>query len=561
MTIRVGSAGALRRMGIGLLAATVAATGCGNKAPTGRSVSALAGSPFESSDGNLLLEPTDGTVGQDWVNAPNRVEKLDAPSGATDNSFGQGAKEDKPNPSVVAGSIPPNKSDLTRFYVAHELVGGDFFLYLAWERSNVLGSANMDFEFNQSSTLDTNTVTPERTAGDILITFDFVNGGSKPVLGLLRWVTTGSAEQCLANNALPCWGNRVDLSAAGWADGAVNTADVVDPIAPDAPRTLPAYTFGEAAINLSDADVFPAGQCVNYANAFLKSRSSASFTAELKDFIAPVNANISNCGTIRIEKRIGSTTGNPLSGATFQLFTGSPSGDGGVGTTCTGSAVTPTFSCSTGSDGKCSMTDVPFGTYCVAETVTPSGYFTATAQTATVSATSASVTLTFVDLPQPGAIKITKYGYDKGVDGGQRPLSGATFSIKDASGTVVGTGTSDASGVVCVDNLQPLGATFTVTETAAPTGWAIDTTSQTVTLSGNADCTASSANAPNAVTFTDTPLSTITVSFASEVAPGVTTATIQCTGETTAADLPEGTPKTLLHLKPGTYSCTVVIDP
>ena len=39
-------------------------------------------------------------------------------------SFGQGTKEDTPVPSPTSGSIPGNKSDLTRFYVAHD-VGTD----------------------------------------------------------------------------------------------------------------------------------------------------------------------------------------------------------------------------------------------------------------------------------------------------------------------------------------------------------------------------------------------------------------------------------------------------
>ncbi len=119
----------------------------------------LPGSNFESNDGNLVVD-TPGN--QDWANAPNRVVMLDNPSGTSDNSFGQGAKEDIPNPTVVSGSIPPNKSDLSRFYVSHENAGSNFFLYLAWERTNVLGSANMDFEFNQSQTCEWRDTCPNR---------------------------------------------------------------------------------------------------------------------------------------------------------------------------------------------------------------------------------------------------------------------------------------------------------------------------------------------------------------------------------------------------------------
>jgi hypothetical protein len=129
-------------------------------------------------------------------------------SGRNDNSFGQGTKEDDANVTVVTGSIPPQKSDLTRFYVGSEFANSSNFLYLAWERSNVLGSANMDFEINQAVTPglgDPGAHTINRTAGDMLITFDFNNGGGNPALGLLKWVTSGATSQCFSSNSLPCW--------------------------------------------------------------------------------------------------------------------------------------------------------------------------------------------------------------------------------------------------------------------------------------------------------------------------------------------------------------------
>jgi hypothetical protein len=165
----------------------------------------LPGSPFDAGDGNLVLNDE----AQDWANAPNLATAVDI-LGRNDNSFGQGTKEDTAVPTVVTGSIPPNKSDLLRFYVANQLVGGDQFLYLAWERvQEPSGTTNMDFEFNQSTTLSGNGVTPVRTAGDVLIKYDLAQGGTTPVLGFHRWVTTGNpATVCEANNTVPCWGPR-----------------------------------------------------------------------------------------------------------------------------------------------------------------------------------------------------------------------------------------------------------------------------------------------------------------------------------------------------------------
>ena len=88
------------------------------------------------------------------------------------------------------GSIPPNKSDLLNFGVYLETNASGRFLNLFWHRvQEPKGTTNMDFEFNQSSTLSANGVTPVRTAGDVLIQYDLSQGGTNPTLFVSRWVT------------------------------------------------------------------------------------------------------------------------------------------------------------------------------------------------------------------------------------------------------------------------------------------------------------------------------------------------------------------------------------
>ena len=282
----------------------------------------LTGSTFESTDGNLVVNGASPPA-LDWVNAPNRVVGVDQFTGTADNSFGQGTKEDDVTPSVVTGSIPPNKSDLTRFYIANNKGSNDHqYLYLAWERTDTLGSANMDFEINKLAQPDLTTtgqknVSATRSEGDLLVRYDFSNGGTVPTLSLVKWMKSGgggSASDCVANNALPCWGakpaddaldgvddDQINLTSAGFADGSINAADVTDTIA-DPDVTLPEATFGEAAIDLTAAGVFAPGVCTNFGSAYLKSRSAASFTAETKDFIAPQSITINNCGNLVIRK-------------------------------------------------------------------------------------------------------------------------------------------------------------------------------------------------------------------------------------------------------------------
>src|SRR6266496_4090383 len=279
------------------------------------------GSTFESGDGDLAPNTSTPPAAHDWnapvetITCPNTIPGsgtncgLDLVKNQADNSLGQGSKEDNPAPTVVSGSIPPSKDDLSRFYVNKEKVGGNDYLYLAWERSNLLGSAHMDFEFNQSSTPSANGVTPQRTAGDLLIDFDF-GGSGVPVLAKHTWITSGNAAtDCEASNTLPCWDKAVNLGA--FAEAQVNSAPVTDTNPPGAPRTLDGNTknginstFGEAGINLTGSGIFQPGVCEHFGAASLKSRSSGnSFTSELKNFIAPIPVYISNCGSLKIIKR------------------------------------------------------------------------------------------------------------------------------------------------------------------------------------------------------------------------------------------------------------------
>ncbi len=438
----------------------------------------------------------------------------------------------------------------------------------------------MDFELNREPQPDLTTTgakTLVRTAGDVLITFDFGGSGS-PVLGLLTWVTSGAASQCFSANSLPCWGNRVNLSAAGFAEGAVNSTTVTDPIAN---VSLPAGTFGEAAINLTAAGVFPAGTCEALGSAFLKSRASASFPAEVKDFIAPQPVNISNCGRVIIKKRTDprginqdfSFTSN-LSGATLTCtqpapetptsFTLNDNGNSG-----TGDSAANTQNCA----------NVPFGSYTVTEGAEPSG-FALESLTCSVEGTGGSsgsqdatnpfqanisltgvdvVTCVYVDKQQLGAIKITKTSSKAAAT----PLAGATFSITSGGTPIAGSPfTTGNDGTVCVDHL--LFGTYSVTETAAPAGYAIDDmTAHDVSVSANSTC-----GDGNEATFsaTDTPLTDLLVRATSQ-ATGGTQSQITCVDASNAniGNSPQGFSDPVQvdanGLKPGTYSCTVVIDP
>ena len=355
----------------------------------------LAGSTFAGGDGNLLASPTTfGTT--DWQNVAGLNTGFDLPSGKTDNAFGQGTKEDDPNVTVVNGSIPPNKSDLTRFYEASAFssVNNDNFLYLAWERTNVLGTANFDFEINQKTQPDLTTAgakTLIRTAGDLLVTYDFSNGGGKPTIGLLRWLTSTTVpvvpnfatNVCFSSNTFPCWGDEVTLNGTDSIAAVNNLDPVTDPLFPNGANYInpvPALQFGETAIDLTKAGVFPAGTCLAFGSAFVRSRSSTAFTSEIKDFIAPIPVNISNCGTVNIIKHTDhrgidqnfsytSTIPDPASGSTTP--------DCSLDTTPSSftlndkAGVDPASPITAGTDNTEHCANVPAGSYTVTEGALP----------------------------------------------------------------------------------------------------------------------------------------------------------------------------------------------
>jgi hypothetical protein len=541
----------------------------------GTATANLTGSTFEGNDGNLVVNTPGNT---DWANV-NPVVGIDQPSGGSDNSFGQGTKEDSPLAKVVTGSIPPNKNDLTRFYVSSESAGGNNFLYLAWERLVNIGNANMDLEINQNATAGftgttTGPVMLNRTVGDLLVTYDF-GGSGTPTLGLLTWVTTGATSQCFASNSLPCWGNRVNLTAAGAAEGAVNTVTVTDPINPGAPRTLTAGLFGEAAINLTAAGVFPPGVCKAFGSTFLKSRASSSFTAEVKDFIAPQPVNISNCGKITIIKHTSPRGIDQDFSYTSNLNEDANAG-GVAGVDAQGNFSLNDAGNTTGDSTANTVSEELFaGTYTVTEGADPTGFaYDSVSCTGGTTATSGKtvtitlapdddVTCTYVNNQQLGAIKITKTSIKAAT-----PLAGATFSITSGGNPIAGSPfTTGSDGTVCVDHLAF--GTYSVQETAAPGGYAIDdTTAHDVVVGANSTC-----GDGNEATFaaTDTPLSEIGVTFTSLAGAGVTNASIVCAdgggsidavSENGSADPAfDDTDETFTDLAPGTYTCTVVVDP
>lgn len=260
-------------------------------------------------DAGANLKNDDGNPAIDWVDVME-FRQQDEPSGQNDDSLGGGSKEDSYPPKVTDGSIPPNKSDLRFFGVNEETVNNDSYLNMYWTRvDDPSGTTLMDFEFNQEQSDPASLI---RTGGDLLVVYKLSSGGDgdNGIIDLVlhQW-QTGVApwnQACEAAKSFPCWGEEQDLSGSGLAVGSINNEAIpgadADGLADGlTPFELSPRTFGEATIDLSA--IFPADSCFTLGQAWLKSRSSDTFTTALKDFIAPVPINISNCGKVIIRKQ------------------------------------------------------------------------------------------------------------------------------------------------------------------------------------------------------------------------------------------------------------------
>jgi hypothetical protein len=527
----------------------------------------LAGSNFEIDvDANLKVDdPAPPSL--DWANV-NEVRVTDKVNGTGDNSYSGGVKEDTVCPSETTDSIPPNKSDLLSFHTYTEAAtaGNKGFLNLAWSRvSEPSGTTLMDFELNQSNTKCANGPNNVRTAGDLLLEYAIDQGGSRADITVRRWTGTawGPTTDLDVNNPIcggnPCASGTINSSTipAADSDGLITTG------------SKQARTFGEAQLDLRY--IFQTDKCASFGSAMLKSRSSDSFTSQLKDFVAPANINLQNCGQVIIRKQ---TTPDENPNTTDFGYTKAFSTD---------PSTTNTFTLK--DDGvKDYGKTVLFGSgYTVTEDVIPTNWafdnVTCSASTGvTPSINGATVTFdidaatdildcTYTNSLQLGALKILK----NSTKGGAVAQPGAVFSYDGSSVTDNGANDEDSDvGEVCVSGLTT--GDYTVNETSPPPGYGDAPASevdQSVTVVTGTNCTDNQPGEGATATFTNPPLADLQVNFrdGGSGETSVTSMTCDNTGTTPSTTPATGWDDSVTHEgisidpSPRTVTCTIVIDP
>ncbi|MBI4719715.1 MAG: hypothetical protein HY770_00460, partial [Chitinivibrionia bacterium] len=261
-------------------------------------------------DGNLLANSPGGIFldTNDWLDGPggtgtgvlnwNGTPKdptmtfhvLDLTGNADLDVF---AESDKvfhdPNTYDWKGGSVPQKDDiqngLLHIFTDAE---GDLWIAMAGDRRAINGDSYIDFEFLQAELYKNadgtfTSLGPDggRTVGDILLTIELTRGGTQALFFAQQWGPDGAGGFTYFDFVPP-------------ANSSFVSANVDSMVAvPYGAFGLDLYginQFGEAGANLTDL-ISSMGECYGIATVFIRTKSSASATAQLKDLIEPIQLN------------------------------------------------------------------------------------------------------------------------------------------------------------------------------------------------------------------------------------------------------------------------------
>jgi|GEM_PF-6509184 len=212
---------------------------------------------------------------------------------SSDDNFGGGTKyDDNPKNWTWLSTTANDKTDMNHglIHFTNDGVGNVWVIFAADRLSNS-GNAYIDFEFFQTEVIKTgtgsggfSTVASDssggRTAGDFILTVYFESGVAK--FDILKWEQVAGV-----------WQYKSYLSTvSGNVFAAGNSTAINVPYGAFGSTTYPSNTFIESAVNLTEVlqDIDP---CINIKvkTILVKSKTSTSTSAQLKDFFEPLQVN------------------------------------------------------------------------------------------------------------------------------------------------------------------------------------------------------------------------------------------------------------------------------
>jgi len=205
----------------------------------------------------------------DWSDVGNVKSFTDPANSNKDDVYKDGSKALAPGGWACDTKKAPQKDDIVSAAIALRKVGNDRFMYVNWQRAFTNGTANVDYEFSQSNQ-EVCPGLPVRTEGDIILAYDFDNGGGTITIRAFRWHFTGPGVGVYVEDP-----NESKLVEHDTYDAAVNPGT-----GSSNEGSLPFGAFGEASIDLTRTigDI-----CPKFASAYVRTRTSTSISSDPKD--------------------------------------------------------------------------------------------------------------------------------------------------------------------------------------------------------------------------------------------------------------------------------------
>jgi hypothetical protein len=288
----------------GLLADTVAGFEIdgdlhGNNAstnPGGITPASLINNP-PMANGLDWLDPN-GVASASGTSTPDTFLFADATDPGDVSAYAGGNKEDDTRDWDYINSAGPNpKTDFKHIMAHAEIVGNSAFAFLGAERIVNNGTMVVDFELNKKpfKTYPAGgPAKPDRTAGDLLISLEYSNGGSNPIVTIYA----------IANVQNFPSGQTVDfvkVSDATTLSAVRSATNFIDLANSGFGYTIPSFDFAEASIDLSKLGIQTA--CPGFSTGHIRSRTGGDpASSQLKDTARPFDIDLNNCGKVTIIK-------------------------------------------------------------------------------------------------------------------------------------------------------------------------------------------------------------------------------------------------------------------
>src|SRR6266545_2224190 len=338
--------------------------------------------PTGSPVGDYMLND-DGTARLAFpANGNGNITKhfLDGVGNADQDIFQSTGDKYNDNPSTWDWAIgkPPAKNDINHALLHQALdSNGHAWIIVAGDQGSSQGDRYIDFELLQNSVAKT-CATPActsgnfssggpnagRTVGDLLLTVQLSNGGAAAQFFVYRWAASAASPIGFDYIAEPVSANVFIAANTGGA--------VAVPFAAFGSNSYPLNTFAEAAVDLNALlQGFGFDPCIGIKTLFIKTKTSNSPSAQLKDFINPIALEFGSApsSTITAADACANSTGNTASvpdagpGSTYNWTVTNGTVTGGSGTNqityTAGSSGTVDITVSVNNKAGCGSTTSP----------------------------------------------------------------------------------------------------------------------------------------------------------------------------------------------------------